>query len=301
MEDSSAVSAAVLFIFMFLGTTVCDQEHCQIIRSISNRALNGHVIGASMSSSVEKCLVQCERNPDCYSINYVFSSKSCELNKGTRLSHPGNFLPRENTVYFDGSLHRHYHACVHPPCQNGATCVLLTQSPGYECKCQPKYSGNHCQECIGDALGMYNKSVIRNSSISASSSEPDSPPSSGRIYGPGGWRALSGDINPYLEISFGSAKLISAVATQGWTDQNKTLPDCWVIEYFLEYTDDGTAWKTHKQGLNRMVFQGNTNADGHVKNRISNPFRCVALRILPITWVERAAMRTEVYGCDVHS
>lgn len=145
MEDSSAVSAAVLFIFMFLGTTVCDQEHCQIIRSIPNRALNGHVIGASMSSSVEKCLIKCERNPDCYSINYVFSSKSCELNKGTRLSHPGNFLPRENTVYFDGSLHRHYHACVHPPCRNGATCVLLTQSPGYECKCQPKYSGNHCQ------------------------------------------------------------------------------------------------------------------------------------------------------------
>lgn len=51
----------------------------------------------------------------------------------------------------------------------------------------------------------------------------------------------------------------------------------------------------------KQVFQGNTNADGHVKNRISNPFHCVALRILPITWVERAAMRTEVYGCDVHS
>ena len=46
---------------------------------------------------------------------------------------------------------------------------------------------------------MYDK-LIRNSAISASTYEPDSPPSSARIYSPGGWRALNNDTNPYLEV-----------------------------------------------------------------------------------------------------
>lgn len=47
------------------------------------------------------------------------------------------------------------------------------------------------------------------------------------------------------------------------------------------------------------VFPGNNNANGYVKNLISKPFRCIALRIRPIGWEQRPAMRTELYGCDV--
>ena len=54
--------------------------------------------------------------------------------------------------------------------------------------------------CNEWALGMEHKS-IPNSAISASSFEADSPPSSGRIYNSGGWRALSNDTSPYLEVS----------------------------------------------------------------------------------------------------
>lgn len=139
MEENTAT-----FILLFLGTILADQQQCRTLQSISNRALNGHVIVVAKTSSVEKCQIKCERNPDCYSMNYMFASKSCELNKGTRMSHPEKFLPRENTVYFD-NLHQQYHACVHPPCRNGATCVILAQSPGYECTCQPNYSGYNCQ------------------------------------------------------------------------------------------------------------------------------------------------------------
>lgn len=154
MEETTA-----LFAFLFLGTILADQQHCRTLQSISNRALTGHVIGVSASSSVERCQIKCERNPDCYSMNYMFSSKSCELNKATRLSHPENFLLRENTVYFD-NLHREYHACVHPPCQNGGTCVILAQSPGYECKCPPKYSGNNCQGTRFMFLSFFEKTNI---------------------------------------------------------------------------------------------------------------------------------------------
>ena len=139
MEETST-----LFAFLFLGTILADQQHCRTLQSIPNRVLTGQVVGVSESSSVERCQIKCERNLDCYSMNYMFSSKSCELNKATRLSHPENFLPLENAVYFD-NLHRQYHACVHPPCENGGTCLILEQSPGYECKCPPKYSGYNCQ------------------------------------------------------------------------------------------------------------------------------------------------------------
>ena len=57
--------------------------------------------------------------------------------------------------------------------------------------------GTVCNEL---ALGIEDLS-IPNSAISASSFEADSPPSSGRIYKPGGWRALSNDTSPYLEVS----------------------------------------------------------------------------------------------------
>lgn len=57
--------------------------------------------------------------------------------------------------------------------------------------------GTVCNEL---ALGIQDLS-IPNSAISASSFEADSPPSSARIYNPGGWRALSNDTSPYLEVS----------------------------------------------------------------------------------------------------
>lgn len=142
-----ATSAVVLLIFLFPGRTTTAEQHCRTVRSIPNRALEGHVIGVSTNWSVERCHVKCEREPDCYSVNYSFSSKSCELNKGTHFSHPREFLPRDNTVYIE-SLHRRYHACVHPPCQNGGTCIILSQSPGYKCKCQSKYSGDDCEGIV---------------------------------------------------------------------------------------------------------------------------------------------------------
>lgn len=54
--------------------------------------------------------------------------------------------------------------------------------------------------CNDVPLGIQDLS-IPNCAISASSFEADSPPSSARIYNLGGWRALSNDTSPYLEVS----------------------------------------------------------------------------------------------------
>lgn len=69
--------------------------------------------------------------------------------------------------------------------------------------------------CNEWALGMEHKS-IPNSAISASSFEADRPPSSGRIYNSGGWRALSNDTSPYLEVSKYNNTFIYCI---GWTER----------------------------------------------------------------------------------
>ena len=58
---------------------------------------------------------------------------------------------------------------------------------------------------------------------------------------------------PSVKIRFSSEELITAVATQGWKDANNMQPDCWVKEYFLEYSENGTTLKIHKDGSSRRV------------------------------------------------
>ena len=51
----------------------------------------------------------------------------------------------------------------------------------------------------------------------------------------------------------------------------------------------------------QQVFSGNLNAAGLVKNRISSPFHCTAVRIRAINWQGRMCMRSELYGCEPYS
>lgn len=46
-------------------------------------------------------------------------------------------------------------------------------------------------------------------------------------------------------------------------------------------------------------FQGNTNQYTVAKNKIENPFQAVAVRIIPIAYDGRIALRIELYGCDM--
>ena len=142
METLCAVLVVVVFLLL-AGTTAVPQQ-CRTVHSVKNRALTGRVVRTFQDTSVEKCNIKCENEPTCYSFNYLVTSKTCQLNKATQASHPKLFLSRPDTVYFD-SLHRHYHACVYSPCQNGGTCIMTSSKAGYVCSCLPRYSGDHCE------------------------------------------------------------------------------------------------------------------------------------------------------------
>ena len=51
--------------------------------------------------------------------------------------------------------------------------------------------------------------------------------------------------------------------------------------------------------LNFQDFTGNNNQYAVVKNKISNPFDAIAVRIVPIEFSGRIALRVELYGCDI--
>ena len=48
-----------------------------------------------------------------------------------------------------------------------------------------------------------------------------------------------------------------------------------------------------------QIFQGNTNKDDVVKNKIGNPFQADTVRIVRTAFHGRIALRMEFYGCDV--
>ena len=56
-----------------------------------------------------------------------------------------------------------------------------------------------------------------------------------------------------------------------------------------------------KNFCSQQVFSGNTDAASVVRNRISSPFHCTAVRIRAINWQDRTCMRSELFGCEAHS
>lgn len=106
-----------------------------------------------------------------------------------------------------------------------------------------------CQE----ALGMEN-GAISDGQISASSRYTDEYRASlGRlflqrtIYQGGGWSAQTYGSNQWLQVDLNSQYRVTRVATQG---QNAQHWYQWVIDYKLQYKDDGGSFQNYKeQGL----------------------------------------------------
>ena len=96
-----------------------------------------------------------------------------------------------------------------------------------------------CQE----ALGM-EKGAISDGQISASSQlDANHEPSQGRLNLKGSWSAYANDAEQWLQIDLGSNPVtVTRVATQG-----SNLKSQWVINYTMNYSDDGVNFQLYKQ------------------------------------------------------
>jgi len=56
------------------------------------------------------------------------------------------------------------------------------------------------------------------------------------------WSCLVNDLNQWLQVDLGSKTIVARIATQGRADYIQ-----WVIEYKLQYSEDGQAFMFHRQ------------------------------------------------------
>ena len=112
----------------------------------------------------------------------------------------------------------------------------------------------------------------------------------------GGWTANNDDTNPWIQANFDGLKTVSSITTQGRDDA-----PLWVTSYTVAYTDDsGASWHnvTDSSGSNTMTFTANTDKSTAVTNSMPDGVVATSVRLWPVTWNRRIAMRLMVQGCD---
>lgn len=140
-----------LFTWIFLRSLVTSQVKtslptCKTIQSIPNYTLKGHVRRSTKGKNFESCVMQCERDVKCFSINYSHATRLCQLNSRSRDTNPFDFtLGDEFDVYMDSLEHFQKDACTLGPCQNNGTCQATSSNPGYICQCGMFFKGSHCE------------------------------------------------------------------------------------------------------------------------------------------------------------
>jgi len=72
--------------------------------SVYGHSLSSHVNSTRISSSLSDCVMMCQSEFRCKSLNFRLRDKSCDLNDADRYTHPGNYGSQEGSVYMDASI-----------------------------------------------------------------------------------------------------------------------------------------------------------------------------------------------------
>uniref|UniRef100_A0A8C7EWP3 Coagulation factor V n=1 Tax=Neovison vison TaxID=452646 RepID=A0A8C7EWP3_NEOVI len=111
------------------------------------------------------------------------------------------------------------------------------------------------------------------------------------------WQAKANNNQQWLQIDLLTIKKITAIVTQGCKSLSAEM---YVKSYSIQYSDQGMEWKPYRQGSSMVIFEGNNNIKGHVKNSFNPPIMSRFIRIIPKTWNQSIALRLELFGCDIY-
>ncbi|TWW67842.1 Retinoschisin X-linked juvenile retinoschisis protein -like protein [Takifugu flavidus] len=108
------------------------------------------------------------------------------------------------------------------------------------------------------------------------------------------WLSKFQDNTQWLQIDLRDAKVVSGILTQGRCDADE-----WITKYSLQYrTDEKLNWIYYKdQTGNNRVFYGNSDRSSSVQNLLRPPIVARYIRILPLGWHTRIALRLELLLC----
>uniref|UniRef100_A0A8C4SJ61 Discoidin, CUB and LCCL domain containing 2 n=1 Tax=Erpetoichthys calabaricus TaxID=27687 RepID=A0A8C4SJ61_ERPCA len=158
--------------------------------------------------------------------------------------------------------------------------------------------------CYG-TLGL-ESGVVRNSQITSSSflqwddligHQTVWGPERARLRKPGpSWAALNSDGNQWLQIDLKKERKVTGIITTG-----STVPDYYfyVSAYRVLYSEDGETWKTFMEASSEQdkIFQGNVNYFQEVRNNFIPPIEARYIRINPVQWHQKIALKLELLGC----
>ncbi|CAI5772301.1 F5/8 type C domain-containing protein [Podarcis lilfordi] len=108
------------------------------------------------------------------------------------------------------------------------------------------------------------------------------------------WLSKYQDTNQWLQIDLKEIKVISGIITQGRCDADE-----WMTKYSVQYrTDENLNWVYYKdQTGNNRVFYGNSDRSSSVQNLLRPPIVSRYIRLIPLGWHVRIAIRMELLVC----
>lgn len=108
------------------------------------------------------------------------------------------------------------------------------------------------------------------------------------------WLSKYQDNNQWLQIDLQEVKVVSGILSQGRCDADE-----WITKYSVQYrSDDKLNWIYYKdQTGNNRVFYGNSDRTSSVQNLLRPPIVARYIRILPLGWHTRIALRLELLLC----
>ncbi|XP_027691127.1 retinoschisin [Vombatus ursinus] len=108
------------------------------------------------------------------------------------------------------------------------------------------------------------------------------------------WLSKYQDSNQWLQIDLKEIKVISGILTQGRCDADE-----WMTKYSVQYRiDEGSNWVYYKdQTGNNRVFYGNSDRTSSVQNLLRPPIISRYIRLIPLGWHVRIAIRMELLEC----
>uniref|UniRef100_A0A8C5JXY9 Retinoschisin n=1 Tax=Jaculus jaculus TaxID=51337 RepID=A0A8C5JXY9_JACJA len=108
------------------------------------------------------------------------------------------------------------------------------------------------------------------------------------------WLSKYQDSSQWLQIDLKEIKVISGILTQGRCDIDE-----WMTKYSVQYrTDESLNWIYYKdQTGNNRVFYGNSDRSSTVQNLLRPPIISRFIRLIPLGWHVRIAIRMELLEC----
>ncbi|XP_020774594.1 retinoschisin [Boleophthalmus pectinirostris] len=108
------------------------------------------------------------------------------------------------------------------------------------------------------------------------------------------WLSKFNDQFQWIQIDLKEVSVVSGILTQGRCDADE-----WITKYSLQYrTVDNLNWVYYKdQTGNNRVFYGNSDRTSTVQNLLRPPIVARYVRLLPLGWHTRIALRMELLMC----